>query len=187
MSRTVSVLGVTGSVEFTPGDRTKLSVDGLYAYYTDVHQELFGEGLLRSFERSIDVRDYTIDPDTGTLVAATFDNVQERTETRRDDDRTRFYQVNATLSQEFSDSFRATLFGGFPGRRPMSPIPHPLSSTISAPAASHTTMRSATSRASRCPTASPIRRLQPDRDPRRQLDDRQQVQDGETGFHLEGE
>ena len=106
-------LGVTGSVEFTPGDRTKLSVDGLYAYYTDVHQELFGEGLLRSFERSIDVRDYTIDPDTGTLVAATFDNVQERTETRRDDDRTRFYQVNATLSQEFSDSFRATLFGGF--------------------------------------------------------------------------
>ena len=68
--------------------------------------------LLRSAERSIDLTDYSIDQNS-TLVSGTFNNVQARSEPRASHSVTDFFQVDGKLTQEFSDRFKATLFGGY--------------------------------------------------------------------------
>jgi len=105
-------LGITGSFEIDPAAGTKISFDGLYAYYNETRIENWGEVLLRSEERGIDVADYTIDPKTNNLVSATLNNAYVRVEDFRRKSHTKFYQFDGKLQQDFSDRFHATLFGG---------------------------------------------------------------------------
>lgn len=105
-------LGITGSVQFAPTDRTKISIDGLYSRFKETREEKWLEVLLRSNERAINVVDPVYD-DNGNMISATLNDVYVRTEHYLRKSQTEFYQLGGTWDQEISDSFRFTLLGGF--------------------------------------------------------------------------
>jgi iron complex outermembrane recepter protein len=104
-------LGLTGSVQFEPTDRTKFSIDALYSRFKENREEQWGEVLLRSNERAIDVVNPVYDANNN-LISATLNDVYVRTEHYLRQSSTEFYQVGGTWDQELSDSFRFTLTGG---------------------------------------------------------------------------
>ena len=104
-------LGITGSMQFAPTDRTKISIDGLYSNFKEVRDEKWAEVLLRSNERAVDVVNPVYD-DNGNMVSATLNDVYVRTEHFSKHSETEFYQVGATLDQEVTDRFKFTLRGG---------------------------------------------------------------------------
>ncbi|PHY12603.1 TonB-dependent receptor [Caulobacter sp. B11] len=105
-------LGLTGSFQYQPTDRTKLSVDGLYSRYNAIRNEKWAEVLFRSNERSISVRDYTIDSNNN-LIKGTFDNAWVRIEHYERELDTTFYQFSANLTHEFNDQFKIQGLAGF--------------------------------------------------------------------------
>ena len=104
-------LGLTGAIQFAPTDSTKISVDGLYSKFSATRDEYWGEVLLRSNERTIDVTNYTIDSNNN-LVAATLNNAYVRTERYHRESETEFYQVSVNVRQDITDTFRVDLLGG---------------------------------------------------------------------------
>ena len=104
-------LGVTGSVQFAPTDSTKLSIDALYSKFDAVREEKWGEVLLRSNERSINLVNPVYDSNNN-MISATLNDAWVRTEHYKRKSSTEFYQVGGTLDQDLSDSFRFTLTGG---------------------------------------------------------------------------
>jgi iron complex outermembrane receptor protein len=104
-------LGVTGSIQFAPSDATKISLDALYSSFKHQRRERWGEVLLRSNERSINVSDYAIDDDNN-MISATLDDAWVRTEHYLRKAKTEFYQFGGSWDQDVSDSFRFTLLGG---------------------------------------------------------------------------
>ena len=104
-------LGLTGSVQFAPTDRTKISIDALYSNFKETRDEYWGEVLLRSNEKTVDVVDYVIDSDNN-MISATLDNAYLRTERYQRQSETKFYQVSAVLEQELADGFAVKLRGG---------------------------------------------------------------------------
>ena len=105
-------LGITGSLQFEPTDRTKLSIDGLYSRFKEEREEKWGEVLLRSNERSIDVVSPIYDANNN-LISATLNDVYVRTEHYLRKSDTEFYQFGGTFDQDITDKFRVTLLGGF--------------------------------------------------------------------------
>ena len=105
-------LGLTGSFQYAPTDRTKLSVDGLYSKYKAIRNEKWAEVLFRSNERSINVRDYTLDSNNN-MIKGTFDNAWVRLEHYERKLDTTFYQLGANLTHEFSDKFKIQGLAGF--------------------------------------------------------------------------
>ncbi|KHL25106.1 TonB-dependent receptor [Croceibacterium mercuriale] len=105
-------LGLTGSVQWAPTDRTKLSIDGLYSTFKASRDEYWGELLFRTNERSIDVVDYQIDADNN-LISGTFNNAWVRTERYSRESETKFHQLSGRLEHEFSDRVKIDLLGGF--------------------------------------------------------------------------
>jgi len=104
-------LGLTGSVQFSPTDATKISIDGLYSKFKEDREERWGEVLLRSNEKSIDVVDPVIDSNNN-LISATLNNAYVRTEHYLRKSSTEFYQVGATWDQDVTDTLRFTALGG---------------------------------------------------------------------------
>jgi iron complex outermembrane receptor protein len=104
-------LGVTGSIQFSPTDATKISLDGLFSRFKEAREEKWGEVLLRSLERSIDVVNPVYDANNN-MISATLNDAYVRTEHYLRKSSTEFYQVGATWDQDLSDSFRFTLLGG---------------------------------------------------------------------------
>ncbi|MEG3163330.1 TonB-dependent receptor [Sphingomonas sp. PB2P19] len=104
-------LGITGSIQWSPSDATKVSIDGLYSRFKEIREEKWGEVLLRSNERSIDVSNYTIDANNN-LVKATLNDAWVRTEHYLRESKTEFYQVGGSWNQDVSDTLRFTLMGG---------------------------------------------------------------------------
>jgi len=105
-------LGLTGSVQFAPTDSSKFSIDGLFSRFNAVRDEQYGEVLLRSNERSINVVNPVYDANN-TMVSATLNDAWVRTEHYYRKSKTEFYQVGGTWDQDVSDSLRFTLLGGF--------------------------------------------------------------------------
>ncbi|KQN04190.1 TonB-dependent receptor [Sphingobium sp. Leaf26] len=105
-------LGVTGSIQWAPSDATKVSIDGLFSRFRETREEKWGEVLLRSNERSIDVVNPVYD-DKGNMVSATLNDAWVRTEHYLRKSQTKFYQLGATWDQDVSDALRFTLLGGF--------------------------------------------------------------------------
>ena len=102
-------LGVTGSLQFAPTDRTSFGVDLLWAEFDAKRTENFLNGL--SFSRSgasgkreTVVVDGEVDAN-GNLVYGVFNNVDVRSEARYDELTTRFYQLVGNIRHEFSDTF----------------------------------------------------------------------------------
>jgi iron complex outermembrane receptor protein len=105
-------LGLTGSLQFSPTDATKISIDGLYSKFKEDREEKWGEVLLRSNERSVDVVNPVYDANRN-MVSATLNDAFVRTEHYLRQSSTEFYQVGGTWDQDLGDSFRFTLLGGF--------------------------------------------------------------------------
>lgn len=105
-------LGLTGSVQWEPSDSTKISIDGLFSRFREDREEQWGEVLLRSNERSIDIINPVYDSNNN-MIAATLNDAWVRTEHYLRQSTTEFYQVGGRLDQEFGDDFRITLSGGF--------------------------------------------------------------------------
>ncbi|MCI4591836.1 TonB-dependent receptor [Sphingobium sp. BYY-5] len=105
-------LGITGSIQWAPSDATKVSIDGLFSRFRETREEKWGEVLLRSNERSIDVVNPVYDSNNN-MVSATLNDAWVRTEHYLRKSQTKFYQLGGTWDQDVSDSFRFTLLGGF--------------------------------------------------------------------------
>lgn len=104
-------LGLTGSVQFSPTDATKLSIDALYSKFDATREEQWGEVLLRSNERSINVLNPVYDANKN-MVAATLNDAWVRTEHYKRNSSTEFYQIGATLDQDVTDTLRFTVLAG---------------------------------------------------------------------------
>lgn len=104
-------LGITGSIQFAPTDMTKFSIDGLFSRFNSDRRERWGEVLLRSNERSIDVVNPVYDANNN-MISATLNDAWVRTEHYLRESTTEFYQVGGTWDQDLSDSFRFTMLGG---------------------------------------------------------------------------
>ena len=105
-------LGATASIQFAPSDDTKISIDGLYSTFKELRSEFWGEVLLRSNERTIDVSNYTIDANNN-LISADLNNVYVRTENYSRQSETEFYQISGVFEQRLMDTLTATFRGGF--------------------------------------------------------------------------
>jgi len=123
-------LGLTGSLQFQPTDRTLITIDALYAKFDATRAEQYLEAI--SFSRGAGgKRDTIILPgaivdENNSLVSGTFDNVDVRVESRYDEMETKFKQVTAALSHEFSDAFKVNLLGG----RSKSDFDNPIQTTV---------------------------------------------------------
>lgn len=104
-------LGLTGSIQFAPSDATKISIDALYSKYDASREEQWGEVLLRSNERSINVVSPVYDANNN-MISATLNDAWVRTEHYLRESSTEFYQVGGTWDQDLSDNFRFTALGG---------------------------------------------------------------------------
>lgn len=104
-------LGLTGSVQFAPTDRTKIEIDALYSRFKEDREEQWGEVLLRSLERQVDLVNPVYDA-RGNMVSATLNDAYVRTEHYLRQSSTEFYQVGGTWDQDVSDRFRFTLIAG---------------------------------------------------------------------------
>ena len=104
-------LGLTGSVQFSPSDATKLSIDALFSKYDASREEQWGEVLLRSNERSINVVNPIYDANNN-MISATLNDAWVRTEHYLRESQTKFYQVGGTWDQDVTDNLRFTALGG---------------------------------------------------------------------------
>ena len=103
-------LGVTGSLQFRPSDRSEISVDMLYAKLDSTRTENFLEAPDFSAggaggRAGIDVMSYTLDANNN-IITGVFNDVDIRSEARFDQLTTEFDQVTVSLRQEISDSLR---------------------------------------------------------------------------------
>ncbi|MFZ2995882.1 TonB-dependent receptor [Sphingobium sp.] len=104
-------IGITGSLQWAPSDATKVSIDGLFSRFRETREEKWGEVLLRSNERSIDVVNPVYDANNN-MISATLNDAWVRTEHYLRKSQTKFYQIGGTWDQDLGDSFRFTLLGG---------------------------------------------------------------------------
>lgn len=104
-------LGVTGSIQFEPTESTRFSFDALFSRFREDREEKWGEVLLRSNERSINVVNPVYDANNN-MISATLNDAWVRTEHYLRKSETQFTQFGGTWDQDISDSFRFTLLGG---------------------------------------------------------------------------
>jgi TonB-dependent receptor len=105
-------LGITGSVQWAPSDATTVSIDALYSNFKGDRREKWGEVLLRSNERSINVVNPVYDSNNN-MIAATLNDAWVRTEHFFKQTETEFYQIGGSWDQDVTDKFRFTLIGGY--------------------------------------------------------------------------
>jgi iron complex outermembrane receptor protein len=108
-------LGVTGSIQWRPTDRTKVSFDYLYSDFKSHRTENYLEAI--SFSRGAASPEFgkpymvprVFETDAnGTLTYGVFDNTDIRLESREDKLRTIFSQYSVTASHEFTDTLRVS-------------------------------------------------------------------------------
>jgi len=104
-------LGITASLQWSPTDATKVSIDGLYSRFKETREEQWLEVLLRSNERSINVVNPKYDGN-GNMISATLNDAYVRTEHYWRESTTTFWQIGGSWDQDLSDKFRFTVLGG---------------------------------------------------------------------------
>lgn len=110
-------LGLTGSLQFEPWAGTEITFDSLYAQLDQTRSEEFLEVISLAREtgvqglRAMDLVSGVVD-DNNTLVQATFNDVDIRTEQRIDILSTEFFQNSLSLEHEISDRLRLSAMGG---------------------------------------------------------------------------
>jgi TonB-dependent receptor len=104
-------LGLTGSFQFEPSTATKISLDALYSKFSEDREEKWGEVLLRSNERSVDVLAPVYDSNNN-MIAATLNDAYVRTEHYLRQSSTEFYQFGGTWDQDITEKLRFTAQAG---------------------------------------------------------------------------
>ncbi|MDB5678873.1 TonB-dependent receptor [Sphingomonas bacterium] len=118
-------LGITASLQFRPTPSTLISIDGLYADFKATREERYLEapsfsvaGACTAASRATtcgiadtDVTAATIT--NGILVKGTFNDVDLRVEDRFDNLDTKFKQITGELNQDFGDSIKLNVLGGY--------------------------------------------------------------------------
>ena len=119
LTHTQERLGVTGSLQFRPSDRTEISFDALFSQWDAERDEEFLEVFFRSQQGVIDVNSYTLDParnimDSGNFTIDPLANGTHpiRSEHRYDELNTDFAQYTLSLTHDFSDTFRLNAIAG---------------------------------------------------------------------------
>ncbi len=110
-------LGITGSLQFAPSERTTISLDMLYSRFAGTRREEFLEVISFSRNTADGIRETSIvsldvDPATRNLTRGVFNGVDVRIENRLDDLETEFKQATLELKHQFSDRFGIRLLGG---------------------------------------------------------------------------
>lgn len=111
-------LGVTGSFQWRPSDRTEVSLDVLYSKFDGQRNErqLEAIGLSRGASQGgkpeTIVRDIVLD-DNGTAIAMTMDNVDIRSENYVDEYSTVFQQYTLKIDHQLTDKLSVRLLGGY--------------------------------------------------------------------------
>lgn len=112
-------LGITGSLQFRPTDRTEISLDALFSQFDATRNEEYLEVFFRSQEGDIDINSYTLDAASNIISAGNFDispldngTHPVRSEHRFDELNTDFTQVTLTIEHDFTDRLRASGFAG---------------------------------------------------------------------------
>ncbi len=104
-------LGVTASLQVEPAEGTRISIDGLYSRFREDREEKWGEVLLRSNERSIDIVNFTVDANN-TMTTATLNDAWVRNEHYLRSSTTTFWQVGVRVDQEIGETARVNLLVG---------------------------------------------------------------------------
>lgn len=104
-------LGATAAVEFRPSDSTNIEIDALYSNFKEDRDEYWGEVLLRSNEKNIDISNYTIDANNN-VISADLTNAWIRNERYHRESETDFYQISGQLEQDFGDDLTMRLLAG---------------------------------------------------------------------------
>ena len=127
-------LGMTGSLQFKPTDRTTISLDGLYADFKGTREERYLEangfsvaGACTAASRltNCGVADTNVLSETITnnvLIKGTFDDVDLRVENRFDQLDTKFKQLTGTIEQKFGDKLSVLLLGGHSDSHHLNPV-----------------------------------------------------------------
>ena len=112
-------LGLTGSLQFRPSDRTEIVIDALYSEFDATRDEEFLEVFFRGQQGNIDAYNLTLDPSKNIIESGTFDisplsngTHPVRSEHRYDELNTEFAQISATLTHDFSDRLRMNVTAG---------------------------------------------------------------------------
>lgn len=123
-------LGLTGTLQFAPSNKTEITLDMLYAEFDATRTENFLEAV--SFSRTgasgkpqTIVRDAVVDS-RGNLVYGVFDLVDIRSEARYDELSTEFSQYTLSGTHRFTDDFRVSAHVG----RTESKFDNPIQTTI---------------------------------------------------------
>ncbi|MEO8061839.1 MAG: TonB-dependent receptor [Pseudomonadota bacterium] len=109
--------GGTVSLQWAPGENTKLSLDTLYSRYQVERRDNYiagistGRNLTNNGQPMVSIRDVSFD-DKGSVQTATFDGMDVRSEGLVDDYVATFQQVNLDFEHRFSDSFKMTASAG---------------------------------------------------------------------------
>ncbi len=111
--------GLTGALQWSPTDRTTVTLEGLYSELNAQRDEEFLQVFVRSNTDNIDITDYEVNGD-GVLtylqgdVQADLSNgiIPMRSEHRRDIYTTEFQQFTLEIEQDFTDQLRGTFFAG---------------------------------------------------------------------------
>jgi TonB-dependent receptor len=109
-------IGITGSLQFRPTDKTEIVLDLLYSDLDSTRTENFLEAPDFSAggaggRAGIDVLSYVIDS-RNNLIAGTFNDVDIRSEGRYDELETQFTQLTLALHHEINDSLRLNVLVG---------------------------------------------------------------------------
>jgi iron complex outermembrane receptor protein len=121
-------LGVTGSLQFAPTDRTTISLDALYAKFKAERNEIFleapGFSANNAGSNPIQVRDAVIETTgaTSTMVYGVFDDVDIRSEARHDELETDFTHLTLEGTHEFTDRVRLKGLVGYSEAKHDNPI-----------------------------------------------------------------
>jgi len=119
LTHTQERLGVTGSLQFRPTDKTEIVFDALWSQFDATRDEEFLEVFFRSQQGVVDISDYTINQasnivDSGTFTIDPNSNGTHpiRSEHRYDELKTDYAQYTLTLTHDFSDRFRLNALVG---------------------------------------------------------------------------
>jgi len=108
-------LGLTGSLQFRPDDKTLLTFDVLYSDVQSTRDEaqLQAIGLSRSGAGKPQTILRSGVVDGRNIVQAVMDNVDVRTQSAHDELQTEFQQYTFTATRSWSDRFRTGFIGGY--------------------------------------------------------------------------
>ncbi|GFE78734.1 TonB-dependent receptor [Steroidobacter agaridevorans] len=118
-------LGLTGSLQWAPTDKTTISLDALHAKFEAQRDEIFleapGFSGNNAGSAAMTVRESVVD-DSNTIVYGVFDNVDIRSEARHDELETDFTHLTLEGTHEFTDRVRFKGLVGYSEAKHDNPI-----------------------------------------------------------------